>query len=109
MRLAMTAQQRGSLTMKNPAVYIMASKRNGTIYTGVTSNLSRRAWEHREGLMPGFSARYGCKLLVWFESHESMESAIAREKQIKAGSRKKKLALIEAGNPAWRDLYEELA
>jgi putative endonuclease len=95
--------------MKNPAIYIMASQRNGTLYTGVTSNLPRRAWEHREALVPGFTARYGCKLLVWFESHETMESAIAREKQIKAGSRKKKLALIEAGNPSWRDLYEELA
>ncbi len=95
--------------MKNPAVYIMASKRNGTLYTGVTSNLSRRVWEHREALIPGFTKRYGCKLLVWYETHESMEGAIAREKQIKAGSRSKKLALIEAGNPAWRDLYDDLA
>src|ERR1700719_1474256 len=95
--------------MKNPAVYIMASQRNGTLYTGVTSNLPRRAYEHREAVVPGFTARYGCKLLVWFESHEMMESAIAREKQIKAGSRKKKLALIEVGNPSWRDIYEELA
>jgi putative endonuclease len=95
--------------MKNPAVYIMANKRNGTIYTGVTSNLSRRAWEHREALVSGFTARYGCKLLVWFEFHVSMQDAIAREKQIKAGSRKKKLTLIEASNPSWRDLYEDLA
>jgi predicted GIY-YIG superfamily endonuclease len=77
--------------MKNPAVYIMANKRNGTIYTGVTSNLSRRAWEHREALVPGFTTRYGCRLLVWFEFYDSMQDAIAREKQIKAGSRKKKL------------------
>ena len=95
--------------MKNPAVYIMANKRNGTIYTGVTSNLSRRVWEHREALVPGFTARYGCKLLVWFEFHEAMSTAIGREKQIKAGSRKKKLALIEANNPSWRDLYSTLA
>jgi putative endonuclease len=86
----------------------MANKRNGTLYTGVASNLSRRAWEHREALISGF-ARYGCKLLVWFEYHDSLQDAIAREKQIKAGSRKKKLTLIEALNPAWRDLYEDLA
>jgi predicted GIY-YIG superfamily endonuclease len=95
--------------MKNPAVYIMANKRNGTIYTGVTSNLSRRAWEHREALVSGLTARYGCKLLVWFEFPDSMQYAIARQKQIKAGSRKKKLTLIEASNPSWRDLYEDLA
>ena len=95
--------------MKNPTVYIMANKRNGTIYTGVTSNLSRRAWEHREALVFGFTARHGCKLLVWFEFHDSMQDAIAREKQIKVGSRKKKLTLIEANNPTWRDLYEDLA
>ena len=95
--------------MRNPAVYIMANTRNGTIYTGVISNLSRRAWEHREGMVPGFTALYGCKLLVWYEFHETMPSAIGREKQIKAGSRKKKLALIEASNPAWRDLYGDLA
>jgi putative endonuclease len=95
--------------MKNPAVYIMANKHNGTIYTGVTSNLSRRAWEHREALVSGFTARYGCKLLVWFEAHDSMQDAIAREKQIKAGSRKNKLTLIETNNPSWRDLYEDLA
>jgi putative endonuclease len=94
--------------MKNSTVYMMANKRNGTIYTGVTSNLSRRAWEHREALVSGFTARYGCKLLVWFEFHVSMQDAIAREKQIKAGSRKKKLTLIEANNPLWRDLYEDL-
>ncbi len=91
-----------------PSVYIMASRRNGTLYTGVTSNLQRRAHEHREGLLPGFTSRYGCKLLVWFESHTSMIDAIAREKQIQAGSRQKKLDLIEAMNPDWRDLYADL-
>ena len=92
-----------------PAVYIMASRRNGTLYVGVTSNLIHRAWQHREGGVEGFTKRYGCKLLVWFETADTMEGAILREKQIKAGSRAKKLALIEAANPQWRDLYPELA
>jgi putative endonuclease len=87
----------------------MENKRNGTIYTGVTSNLSRRAWEHQKGMVPGFTAHYGRKLLVWYEFHETMPSAIGREKRIKAGSRKKNLALIEASNRAWRDLYDDLA
>jgi putative endonuclease len=76
---------------------------------GVTSNLPRRAYEHREGLVKGFTARYGCKILVWYEVHETMLDAIAREKQIKAGSRAKKLALIESLNPEWKDLYKTLA
>ena len=86
----------------------MASKRNGTLYTGVTSNLLQRAWQHREGLIKGFTLRYGCKLLVWFEMHETMDHAIAREKQIKGGSRAAKMRLVEAGNPDWRDLYPEI-
>ncbi len=94
--------------MKSPAVYIVASKRNGTLYTGVTSNLPQRIWQHREAIVPGFTTQYGRKTLVWYEFHEAMPEAIAREKQIKAGSRIKKLALIEAFNPGWRDLYEEL-
>ena len=94
--------------MKQPVVYIMANKRNGTLYTGVTSNLIQRVHQHREGLIPGFTARYGCKLQVWYEPHYEMSAAIAREKQIKAGSRRKKLALIETMNPAWRDLSEDL-
>lgn len=93
---------------KLPAVYIMASKRNGTIYVGVTSDLPGRAWQHRECVADGFTKRYGCKLLVWFERHDTMESAILRENQIKAGNRKAKLALIEANNPTWRDLFEEI-
>jgi putative endonuclease len=68
----------------------------------------RRAFEHREGLVKGFSSKYGCKLLVWYELHATMMDAIAREKQIKAGSRAKKLALIESANPDWTDLYETL-
>ncbi len=94
--------------MKQPCVYIMANKRNGTLYTGVTSSLSQRAYQHKAELTAGFTARYGCDLLVWYERYENMDDAIAREKQIKAGSRRKKLALIEAQNPNWRDLYEEL-
>ena len=99
----------GGATLKLPAVYIMASRRNGTVYTGVTSDITNRVYQHRESLTPGFTSRYGCKLLVWYEFHESMVQAIAREKQIKGGSRGKKLALIEAMNPLWRDLYQEIA
>jgi putative endonuclease len=86
----------------------MANRRNGTLYTGVTSNLPQRAWHHRTGAVPGFTSRYGCKMLVWYELHSTMLDAIEREKQIKGGSRKDKLALIEALNPRWRDLYEDL-
>jgi predicted GIY-YIG superfamily endonuclease len=93
--------------VKQPAVYIMASQRNGTLYTGVTSDLVRRVWQHKNGTV-GFSHRYGCKLLVWFELHGEMLHAIAREKQIKGGPRRKKLALIEALNPNWSDLYESI-
>lgn len=91
-----------------PAVYMMANRPRGTIYTGVTSNLPQRAWQHREGIIPGFTSRYGCKLLVWFERFDEMEYAIAREKQLKGGSRIKKVQLIEAINPDWRDLFEEI-
>jgi len=95
--------------MKQPCVYVMASKRHGAPYTCVTANLPRRAFEHRDGLVKGFSEKYGCKILVWYELHETMIEAITREKQIKAGSRAKKLALIEALNPEWKDLFETLA
>ena len=91
-----------------PAVYLMANFRNGAVYTGVTSDLAQRVWQHREGAIDGFTKRYNCKMLVWYELHPTMESAILREKQIKAGSRRKKLALIEAGNPKWRDLYRDV-
>ena len=87
----------------------MASKRNGTLYTGVTSNLVGRIWQHREGQVKGFTKRYRCKLLVWYETHDTMEQAIFREKQIKAGSRAKKLQLIESMNPEWRDLWDDIA
>ena len=94
--------------MKQPAVYIMANRRNGTLYAGVTSDLVKRVWEHREGLGDGFTKRYGCKLLVWFELAGTMDAAITREKQLKGGSRKKKLALIEAMNPDWNDLFDQI-
>ena len=94
--------------MKQPCVYIVASRRNGTLYTGVTSNLPKRAFEHRERLVAGFSRQHGCKFLVWYELHDSMIEAITREKQIKAGIRAKKLALIENLNPSWKDLYGDL-
>lgn len=93
---------------KRPCVYIVASRRNGTIYTGVTSNLPKRAYEHRNGLVQGFTKRYGCKLLVWYEVHETMQVAITREKQIKSGSRAAKLALIEMQNPHWQDRFDEI-
>lgn len=94
--------------MKQPAVYIMASRKNGPIYTGVTSNFVKRAYEHRCGLVKGFTKRYDCNLLVFFEIHEVMESAIMREKQIKSFVRKKKIALIQEQNPQWIDLYEKI-
>ena len=89
------------------AVYIMASKRNGTLYLGVTTNLVQRAFQHREGTIEGFSQRYGCKLLVWFEQHQELTVAIAREKDMKKWRRAWKLSLIEKSNPQWRDLYDD--
>ena len=94
--------------MRRSATYIMANKWNGTLYTGLTSDLSRRVYEHRTGAIPGFTRRYDCTLLVWYEFHDDVRDAMAREHQIKAGSRTKKLALIEAMNPDWRDLGEDL-
>ena len=104
----MTERGRREGRMKQPAVYIMTNRRNGTLYTGVTSDLLQRAWLHRTSAVQGFTSRYGCKILCWYELHSTMPDAIAREKQIKAGSRRRKLALIEAINPTWRDLYGEL-
>ena len=91
-----------------PVVYMMASQRNGTLYTGVTSELIGRVHKHRTGAYSGFTRDYGVKLLVWFEVHETMESAIVREKRIKKWNRAWKLELIERGNPEWRDLAEDL-
>ena len=89
-------------------MYILGSKRNGTLYVGVTSNLVQRIWQHKNDFVEGFTKRYGVHTLVWFEAHESMESAIAREKAIKEWKRVWKVELIEKGNPAWRDLYDEI-
>jgi putative endonuclease len=86
-------------------VYIMASQRNGTLYTGVTSNLARRAYEHREGLIKGFTSDYGVKLLVWYETFPTAGEAITSEKRIKRWRRTWKLELIEKLNPQWLDLY----
>ena len=91
-----------------PAIYIMANKQNGTVYTGVTSHLIKRVYQHKQGTIPGFTKRYGCHLLVYYEQHEDMCQAITREKQIKGGSRKSKLKLIEEMNPKWIDLYDSL-
>jgi putative endonuclease len=91
-----------------PAVYIFASKRNGTLYIGVTSNLQKRAWEHKNDLVEGFTRRYGVHRLVYFELHEDMISAIRREKQMKKWNRTWKLQLIERQNPRWNDLWQEI-
>ncbi|MDP4604822.1 MAG: GIY-YIG nuclease family protein [Erythrobacter sp.] len=87
-------------------VYIMASRRNGTIYIGVTTDLAKRVWEHREGLIEGFTKKYGCKTLVWFEHPDTIEAAITREKQMKEWRRAWKLRRIEEMNPDWNDLFE---
>ncbi|MBM3942446.1 MAG: GIY-YIG nuclease family protein [SAR202 cluster bacterium] len=91
-----------------PCVYLMASKRNGTLYVGVTYNLVQRVWQHKSDLSEGFTKQYGVHLLVWYEVHPTMESAITREKAIKGWKRVWKLALIEGSNSAWRDLYDTL-
>ncbi|MBB3048798.1 putative endonuclease [Litorivivens lipolytica] len=93
---------------KSPCVYIVTNRRQGTLYIGVTSSLVQRIWQHKQKVVGGFTARYNLSKLVWFETHESMESAILREKQLKAGSRIRKVKLIEEVNPEWRDLYENI-
>ena len=90
-------------------VYILASKRNGTLYIGMTDDLAKRIWQHRNEIIPGFTKRYGVKLLVWYEVHESRESAFARERQVKRWNRAWKLELIEKENAAWRDLGDEIS
>ena len=94
--------------MKLPCVYILASKRNGTLYVGVTSNLVQRVWQHKNDFAEGFTKRYRVHTLVWYEVHESMESAITREKRIKKWKRAWKPKMIEKGKSSWRDLYEEI-
>ena len=91
---------------RQPAVYILASKRNGTLYIGVTSDLPKRAWEHKNDLVDGFSKKYGVHSLVYYEMHDNMSSAITREKQMKKWNRAWKLELIEKQNPDWNDSWE---
>ena len=91
--------------MKQPAVYILASQRNGTLYTGVTSNLTQRVWQHRNNVTAGFTRKHQVHLLVYFELHGTMEQAILREKRLKKWNRAWKLKLIEEENPTWSDLY----
>ena len=93
---------------KRPAVYILANKRNGTLYVGVTSDLVKRIWEHKNNMADGFTQRYGVHHLVWYEQHATMESAIQREKRLKEWKRIWKLKLIESANPDWRDLYHRI-
>lgn len=93
---------------KQPCVYILASDQNGTLYVGVTSDPVKRVWEHKNNVVPGFTKRYNVHDLVWYELHDSMESAIAREKAIKAWKRSWKIELIEKSNPKWSDLYRGL-
>jgi putative endonuclease len=95
-------------TMPGGWVYIMTNKPNGTLYIGVTSDLSRRAWEHREGVVEGFTKRYSLKRLVFAERHNDIRDAIQREKSLKRWPRLWKLRLINAANPSWADLYENL-
>lgn len=89
-------------------VYMLASRRNGTLYIGMTDDLIRRIWEHRTGAVPGFTRKYGVKMLVWFEQHETREAALMRERQLKKWNRAWKLELIERQNTSWRDLWDEL-
>ncbi len=93
---------------KQPAIYLLTNKPNGTLYTGVTSNLPNRIWQHRNNVTKGFSSKYNLKILVYFELFDDMYQAISREKQIKAGSRKAKIKLIESVNKEWCDLYSEI-
>jgi putative endonuclease len=100
--------QEARMLSKQPVVYIMASAERGTLYVGVTGNIKLRVWEHREGMVDGFTRRYGAKRLVWLEPHADFPTAIAREKQLKKWNRAWKLELIENSNPEWRDLWEDM-
>ena len=93
---------------KIPCVYILTNKPNGVLYIGVTTNLVQRTWQHRQKLVAGFSNKYNLQRLVWYERHESIDFAITREKQMKKWNRGWKIQLIEASNPGWQDLYDEI-
>ncbi|MDH5408124.1 MAG: GIY-YIG nuclease family protein [Gammaproteobacteria bacterium] len=92
-----------------PCVYLLANKRNGTLYTGVTSNLIKRVWEHKNNAVEGFTKKYKVHTLVWYEPHETMESAIQKEKMIKNWKREWKIKVIEEMNPQWKDLFSDIA
>ena len=94
---------------KQPCVYILASRRNGTLYTGVTSDLAKRVWEHKNNVVEGFTKLHGVHILVWYELHETMESAIMKEKVMKGWKRRWKLNAIEMTNPEWKDLCDNLS
>ncbi|MBN1626038.1 MAG: GIY-YIG nuclease family protein [Deltaproteobacteria bacterium] len=94
--------------IKQPYVYVLSNKRNGTLYIGVTSELAKRVWQHKNSVVEGFSKRYDLHHLVWYEPHENMESAITREKKMKKWNREWKVKLIEKMNPDWKDLYETI-
>ncbi len=94
--------------MKKGYIYIMTNKSNGTLYVGVTSDIVKRVYEHKNSLVDGFTKQYNLKNLVYFEIFDCIEDAIGREKQLKGGSRAKKILLIESMNPKWRDLYDEI-
>ena len=94
--------------MKSPCVYILANNPKGTLYIGVTSNLSQRVWQHKNDLVEGFTERYIVHRLVWYEPHETLESAISREKALKKWNRAWKIELIEKTNPTWKDLYNDI-
>jgi putative endonuclease len=94
--------------MKQPCVYIMTNRPRGTLYVGVTSYVQGRVWQHKHNVKKGFTQKYSINMLVWCELHDTMPLAIAREKQIKAGSRQKKIDLVEMFNPKWLDLYDEI-
>lgn len=98
----------GIRKMKQPCVYILASQQNGTLYIGVTSDLKKRVWQHKNEQIEGFTRKYGCKFLVWYKVHETMEDAIHREKRLKKYKREAKIRLIESLNKGWRDLYEDI-
>ncbi|MGO4222669.1 GIY-YIG nuclease family protein [Lysobacter sp. TAF61] len=93
---------------RQPAVYILASRRNGTLYIGVTSDLVARIWQHRQHLVAGFTCAHGTTCLVWYEQHETMDSAITREKRLKKWNRAWKIRLIEQMNPYWNDLWQDI-
>ena len=94
--------------MKQPCTYILANKPNGTLYVGVTSDLPKRVWQHKNDLVEGFSRKYQIHRLVLYEQHETMENAINREKKLKSGSRQKKIDMIQTMNPSWSDLYDNI-